>query len=296
MVIYDTIKKRIKGFVKKEEMLKYYTSVRIGGPADILAIPENPEDLKWLIVFLREKGIRSFIMGNGTNLIFSDRGFRGVVIKTNRCFNKVKVFENSIFSGSGIDLIELVLKSAEYGLSCLEPLTGIPGSIGGAIWMNAGAFDKEIKDCIERVQYINSNGNEKEEKVDFTYRGSPFKKGDIITGALFTFKKREKSEIMREIEVIRRRREKKQPLEFASAGSIFKNPNGGYAGEIIDRLGLKGMSVGDAEVSTKHANFIINRGKARADDVKRLIEIVRDKARKEKGVELELEVEFVNEK
>ncbi|TET79421.1 MAG: UDP-N-acetylmuramate dehydrogenase [Candidatus Cloacimonadota bacterium] len=296
MPIYDGIKKRIKGVVKKDEMLKEYTYIRIGGPADVLVIPESSEDLRWLTTFLEKKGIRFFIMGNGTNLVFSDKGFRGVVIKTNRCFNEIKVFGNRIFAGSGVDLIKLILKSAECGLSCLETLSGIPGTVGGAVWMNAGAFGKEIKDCIERIHYIDSGGDEKEREMDFSYRESPFQKGDIIVGARFYFEKKERVEIVREIEEVKKKREEKQPLDFASAGSVFKNPKNRFAGEIIERLGMKKMSVGDAEISSKHANFIINKRSATSDDVKRLVEKVRDRVRKEEGIELELEVEFVEEK
>lgn len=296
MPIYDGIKKRIKGVVKKDEMLKEYTYIRIGGPADVLVIPESSEDLRWLTTFLEKKGIRFFIMGNGTNLVFSDKGFRGVVIKTNRCFNEIKVFGNRIFAGSGVDLIKLIMKSVECGLSCLETLSGIPGTVGGAVWMNAGAFGKEIKDCIERIHYIDSGGDEKEREMDFSYRESPFKKGDIIVGARFYFEKKERVEIVREIEEVKRKREEKQPLDFASAGSVFKNPKNRFAGEIIDRLGMKKMSEGDAEISSKHANFIINKRSATSDDVKRLVEKVRDRVRKEEGIELELEVEFVEEK
>ncbi|TES92699.1 MAG: UDP-N-acetylmuramate dehydrogenase [Candidatus Cloacimonadota bacterium] len=296
MVIFDTIKKRIKGFVKRDEMLNEYTSIRIGGPADILVIPDNVEDFKWLIGFVRKREVRYFIMGNGTNLIFSDKGFRGVVIKTNRCFNEMKIFDDRIFAMSGIDLLKLILKSVENGLSSLEPLIGIPGTVGGAIWMNAGAFGKEVKDCIEKVYFIDRYGEEKEAEMNFSYRKSPFNRGDIITGALFTFEKKDRLEIMKEMEEVKRRREENQPLGFASAGSVFKNPANGYAGEIIDRLGMKRMSIGDAEVSAKHGNFIINRRDATCHDVKRLIEKIRDRVKKEEGVELELEVEFVKEK
>lgn len=296
MIIFDTIKKRIKGFVKMDEMLNEYTSIRIGGPADILVIPDNVEDFKWLIGFVRKREARYFIIGNGTNLIFSDRGFRGVVIKTNRCFNEMKIFDDRIFAMSGIDLLKLILKSVENGLSSLESLIGIPGTVGGAIWMNAGAFGKEIKDCIEKVYFIDRRGEEKEAEMNFSYRENPFNRGDIITGALFTFEKKDRLEIMKEIEEVKRRREENQPLDFASAGSVFKNPANGYAGEIIDRLGMKKMSIGGAEVSAKHGNFIINRGDATSRDVKRLIEKIRDRVKKEEGVELELEVEFVKEK
>ncbi|MCK4233718.1 UDP-N-acetylmuramate dehydrogenase [candidate division WOR-3 bacterium] len=296
MDIYDTICKRIEGFMKRDELLKEHTYIRIGGPADILVIPENVEDLRWLVAFLKKKKVRCFVMGNGTNLIFSDKGFRGVVIKTNKCFNEIRVAENKIFAGSGVDLMNLILKSAESGLSCLEPLAGIPGTVGGAIWMNAGAFEKEIKDCIEEVHYIDRNGEDKEEKMGFSYRESAFKKGDIIIGANFIFQRRERPVIVKEIEEIKRKREEKQPLDFPSAGSVFKNPDNKFAGEIIERFGMKTMRVGDAEVSSKHGNFIINRGNATSCDVRRLIQKIRDKIRKEEGIEFELEVEFVDEK
>ena len=296
MPIYNAIRKGISGVVKKDEMLKDYTFIRIGGPADILVIPENPEDFRWVIDFVKGKGIKCFIMGNGTNLIFSDRGFRGVVMKTNDCFDEIKFFENKIFAGSGLNLMDVIIKSTELGLSCLESLAGIPGTVGGAVWMNAGAFGKEIKDCAIRVHYMDSNGAEKVEEIDFSYRKSPFAKGDVITGALFSFRRKERSLIMNEIEEIKRKRREKQPLDTASAGSVFKNPDNGFAGEIIERLGMKNMSVGDAGISSKHANFIINRGNATSADVKDLIEKVRERVRSEEGIELELEVEFVEEK
>jgi len=296
MLIYDAIKKGMKGVIKRDAMLKDYTYISIGGPVDILTIPEGVEDFKWLMTFIRKEGFRYFILGNGTNLIFSDKGFRGIVVKMNRCFQGMKVYDKEIFAGSGVDLSKLILTSAEDALSGLELLSGIPGTVGGAIWMNAGAFGREIKDCVKSVHYMNKNGEEKEGEIEFSYRKSPFRKGDIITGALFGFEKRDKRQIMEEIERIKRKRMEKQPLEFASAGSVFKNPSNSSAGEIIDRLGMKGMRIGDAELSTKHANFIINRGNATSNDVKSIVEKIKEKVRKEEGIELELEVEFVEEK
>ena len=296
MPIFDTLSKKVCGVVKKDEALKTYTYMRIGGPADILVIPESVDDLRWVLSFAREQELEYFIMGNGSNLIFDDGGYRGLVIKTNACFSQMQVKAESIFAGSGVNLTELILASAAAGFSCLEHLAGIPGTVGGAVWMNAGAFGKEIQDCITDVRYFDRNGNEKARPVVFNYRKSPFEKGDIIRGAHFSFTRGDKDKILAEIEEVQRKRAERQPLEFPSAGSVFKNPPDRCAGEIIDKLGMKGMRVGDAEVSEKHANFIINRGDATCEDVRQLICKVRDRVLREEGIELELEVEFVKAK
>jgi UDP-N-acetylmuramate dehydrogenase len=295
MYIYDEIRGKITGEVRKDEMLKLHTYMGVGGPADIFICPQSSAEVLWLLKYLRRNQIRYFVMGNGTNLIFSDGGFRGVIIKTNMCFSELKVDSNRIFAGSGVDLLELVHKAAESGLSCIEKLAGIPGSVGGAVWMNAGAFGKEIQDCVEQIHYIDREGNEKVGEIDFSYRGSTLKKGDIIVGAHFMFTRRDRSEILTEIDEVQRRREEKQPLDLPSAGSVFKNPPNKFAGEIIDRLGMKGMRVGDAEISEKHANFIVNQGNASSDDVRRLVDKIIERVRREEGIDLELEVEFVSE-
>lgn len=296
MRISETIGKQIRGVVLSDAPLKEYTSMRTGGPADTLVIPESATDLRWVLSFARERDLSYFIMGNGTNLIFDDDGYRGLVIKTNACFCDLRIKGNSVFAGSGVVLMDLIQASASAGLSCLEQLAGIPGTIGGAVWMNAGAFGKEIQDCIEDVHYVDSAGNEKAEAVDFDYRKSAFKKGDVIMGAHFSFARRNGDEILTEIEEIKRMRSERQPLENPSAGSVFKNPPDRFAGEIIDRLGMKGLRIGDAEISEKHANFIVNRGEATCKDIRDLIDIVRKRVLQEEGIELELEVEFVKAK
>jgi UDP-N-acetylmuramate dehydrogenase len=296
MNISDAIAERIRGSVQRDVPLRDYTYMRVGGPADMLVVPERVKDLRWLLSFARERGARYFVMGNGTNLIFDDEGYRGIVIKTNACFSELQVRGESIFAGSGVDLMDLIRTAAEKGLSCLEQLAGIPGTVGGAIWMNAGAFEKEIQDCIDDVHYFDSEGNEKAGVVEFSYRESPFKKGDVIVGAHFSFTRRESNGILAEIEEIQRKRAARQPLEFPSAGSVFKNPPDRFAGEIIDRLGMKGMKIGDAQVSEKHANFIVNRGEATCDDIRKLIDEVRSRVLRDEGIALELEVEFVKAK
>lgn len=296
MPIFDTIKEHIKGKVSKNVPLKEHTYIKIGGPADIFVIPEEEESVKWLVQFLKEREIRFFVMGNGTNLIFSDKGFRGVVIKTNRCFDRFKLFEGGMFVGSGVDLMEAIYSSAKSGMSGLENLAGIPGTIGGAIWMNAGAFGCEIKDCVDNVYYIDNSGRNKTEKIELGYRSSSLRKEDIIVGADFYLQHGEKEEMLKQIEEVKKRRKKNQPLDYPSAGSVFKNPDKGYAGEIIERIGMKGMVVGGAEISSKHANFIINKGSSTCEDVKALIQKVRDEVNRIEGIELELEVEFVKEK
>jgi UDP-N-acetylmuramate dehydrogenase len=296
MPIFDTIKKYVKGEVAKNVPLKEHTYIKIGGPADIFVIPEEKEGMKWLVKFLKERGIRFFIMGNGTNLIFSDGGFRGVVIKSNRCFDGLKISENNMFVGSGIDLMKAIYTSAESGICGLEKLAGIPGTVGGAVWMNAGAFGCEIKDCVDRVYYIDNEGREKAEKIEMGYRSSSLSEEDIIMGADFHLGYGEREEILADIEEVKRKRKEKQPIDFPSAGSVFKNPDNGHAGEIVERLGMKGMVIGGAEISSKHANFIINRGDGTCDDVKKLIQKVQDEVSKNEGIELELEVEFVPEK
>lgn len=293
MAIFDVIRKNVNGVVKEHESLKPHTSMKVGGPADVLVIPENGDDLRWLLSFARKEGLRHFVMGNGSNLIFDDRGYRGVVIKTTTCLNQMQIDRERIFAGSGMALMELVLAAAGKGLSCLEQLAGIPGTVGGAIWMNAGAFGKEIQDCIRDVSYIDRNGNERVKTPTFEYRKSPFEKGDTILGGHFSFEKGDPEEIGTMIEDIQKKRAERQPLEVPSAGSVFKNPPDRFAGAIIDKMGMKGMRVGDAEVSEKHANFIVNRGNATSEDVRQLTDTIRERVLREEGIGLELEVEFV---
>jgi UDP-N-acetylmuramate dehydrogenase len=290
------------GQILYDEPMSLHTSLNVGGNADALVFIENEDQLVKVIRRLRAKKIKFFPAGNLTNILVRDGGYRGVILlmtgmKEINC-EHTSQDGHLISAQTGAALKKVVSRSAAEELTGLEFCAGIPGSVGGAVWMNAGAYGKEMKDVIASVTLLNADGVRKTMKraeISFSYRKTDFPDDTIILGAQFNLEKGEPVKIKRKITGILQSRQDKHPLEFPSAGSIFKNIPGQPAGELIEEMGLKGMTAGGAQVSPKHANFIVNRGKASASDILTLIELVQSKARKEKGVNLETEVVIIGE-
>lgn len=280
------------------EPMKKHTSFKVGGPCDLMATPESYDQMIKLIEICKENNIPYYILGNGTNLIVRDGGIRGFVIKTSK-LNNIEINGESVIAESGASLSLVSRKSADSGLTGLEFASGIPGSIGGAIAMNAGAYDGEISKIVESVLLIDDNGNTIElskDEMDFGYRQSIIlKKGYTVLRVKFNLHTGDKEKIFNRINELTKRRKEKQPLEYPSAGSTFKRPEGYYASKLIQDSDLKGTSVGDAEVSIKHSGFIINKGNATATDILELIKLVQKTVDEKFGVELQPEVRIIGE-
>jgi len=261
--------------IKENILMREYTSLKIGGRARFFANPSNKGELKKALEFAREKDIPVFLLGGGTNTLIRDEGVRGMVIKLNGDFRNIERSGKEIKAGGGAGLSSLISYSSSFSLSGLENLSGIPGSVGGAVFGNAGAFGTQIGDYVSSVLVMTRDGQERTIKdINFFYRGSSLK-DTIILEVLFSLKEDAKWRIDERIAGVLRKRRETQPTFAKTAGCIFKNPSGGFAGELIEKAGLKGRSIGDAIVSQKHANFIENRGNAKADDVLKLISFIK---------------------
>jgi UDP-N-acetylmuramate dehydrogenase len=284
--------------VKLNEPLKKYTTFNVGGPAEIFLIPDNLVALKQTLKLLYDKEIPVFILGKGSNIVVSDSGINGAVVWINQ-LNNIKVKKDKLIAQTGATLKKLANEALTAGLSGLEFARGIPGSIGGALYMNAGAYGGEIKDIITKVECINYQGETTtlaKKDLNLDYRQSIFQDENLIAvEATFELTPAEKETIKNKMQELDKKRWNKQPMEMPSAGSMFKRPENHYAGALIDETGLKGMNVGEAQVSTKHAGFIVNQGGADAEDIRRLVEKVKQKVYEETGIELETEPKFIGE-
>ncbi len=299
---------RIKGEIRHDEPMANHTSLRVGGPADLFIIPKDVSDLQ--LIFKNHGDLPLFILGEGTNLLINDKGFRGIVIAIKNCFKSIEppvFFKNAkgeeaavVTAGAATKMSYLVKNLAKYSLTGMEDLVGIPGSLGGALIMNAGADGTEISDVVRSVTRVNAEGDLetlKKSDLKFEYRKTTFpSKGGIIVEAELELKKGDHTQIQDRIDRHLARRKNKQPLSLPNSGSVFKNPEGDAAGRLIEAAGLKGFSVGDAGVSIKHANFIVNKGAATASEVLEVIEHVRATVLEKTGVELETEVIIVGER
>lgn len=283
--------------VKKGELMKNHTSFKIGGEVDFLATPENFSEIKDLIKTCKENGVQYTIIGNGSNILVGDEGIAGVVIKISSGLTSVKIDGNLIYAEAGVLLSTLANKVKLESLTGLEFASGIPGTLGGAIYMNAGAYGGEMKDVVKKVGYLDSDGEIREisgADAGFGYRKSIFVDSDkIILYAELELEKGDIEEITKTMLDLNQRRKDKQPLNFPSAGSTFKRPEGYFAAKLIEDSGLKGYSVGGAKVSEKHAGFVVNFDNATASDVKKLMEDVKNIVLEKFGVELEPEVKFL---
>lgn len=281
------------------EPMSRHTSFRIGGPADVIAQPKNEQELQALLRKAQNANIPITIIGNGSNLLVRDKGIRGLVIKLGNMLDEIKISNTTITFGSGISLAKAAKKSASLGLSGMEFAVGIPGSIGGAVYMNAGAYGGEMAHIVSSVRIMDLFGNVKDimaKDLDFSYRHTSLQKSDsFITSVTVKLQNGDIQDINAKMADFSNKRISKQPLDLPSAGSMFKRPPGYFAGTLIDETGLKGYTVGGAQVSTKHAGFIVNIGGATAADVLQLIRDVQNKVFAVHGVHLETEVLVLGE-
>ena len=273
------------------------TSFKIGGPAELMLFPASIEELQACIKLYAEQGEKPFILGCGSNLLVKDSGLDGVVISTEKLLGITLAGDGLVYCGAGVKLSELCVFAQKQGLSGLEFAYGIPGSAGGAAYMNAGAYGGEMKDVLHSAQYIDATGDLCElsaEQLDLGYRHSIFMQNHgVIAGLTVKLSPGDPAKIRTKMDETMQKRRDKQPLEFPSAGSVFKRPEGHFAGGLIEQCGLKGKGVGGAQVSEKHAGFIVNAGGATASDVRALIALVQTVVEAETGVFLEPEIRFV---
>lgn len=283
--------------MKRNVLLSKYTTFRIGGPAKYFFEVKDKKELISAVEFAKSKRLPFFILGGGSNLLVSDKGFKGVVIKI--LYSIFHIRNSKIFAGAGISLNKLVNISAEKGFSGLEWAVGIPGTIGGAVFGNAGAFGKSMKDIVEIAEAFDIEKdkfiNLKNKECKFKYKESVFKKNKklIIISVELKLKKGNIKNIKKRIKENLAYKKEKQPLKYSSAGSVFKNPKGKSAWGLLEKCGLRGKQAGKAKVFDKHANFIVNLGKAKAKDVKKLINLAKQRVKKKFKINLEEEIQFL---
>ncbi len=298
MYSFDNTKNRLSSIgceLLINEPMSRHTTFKIGGNADFFIKADTAEQLKKILNVCKDENIEYFTVGRGSNLLVTDNDIHAVIIELGEDFKKVKLLsDNTVYCGAALSLSALCVFARDNGLSGLEFAYGIPGSVGGAVFMNAGAYGGEMKDVVIKSTHITPDGEDKStdaSKLDFGYRHSYYSdKKDIITGASFKLNKDEKDNITARMDDFMNRRKSKQPLEYPSAGSVFKRPEGNFAGALIEKCGLKGASVGGAQVSEKHAGFIINRNNATCEDVCTLIDKIKSTVFKETGIMLEQEI------
>lgn len=302
LAIRDALNGVTVGNVWFDEPMSRHASLKLGGAADALVMTENEEQLGHVLQRLAEEQIPFMPVGNLTNILVRDGGYRGVMIWM-RGLDQVSVAsgpdgEYGIEAQAGAMLAKVVNLAASHELTGVEFCTGIPGSVGGAVWMNAGAYGREIKDVVSSVTVMDQNGRKKilkRSEIAFAYRQSNLPEGVIICRAHFVLQKGSGAQIRERMAEISKSRQEKHPLKYPSAGSVFKNLPGMPAGRLIEELGLKGLRRGDVQVSKKHANFIVNKGQGTASDMITLIKIIQEAARKEKGINLETEIAIIGE-
>ena len=289
----EELKSIVNGTILFDEPMSKHTSYGIGGPARAYITPNDKEDLKSILRYSKQEKISTYFVGSGSNLLVSDEGIDGIVITLGRSFKKLKINKNEVFAETGVMLGKMVKECTKKNLSGLESLIGVPGTLGGALIMNAGAFGGEISNYLDNVTVITMSGNEKKynkNDIDFNYRNSSFTDTEILINANFKFLKSSTETVTKNKLKASGGRKASQPLRFRSAGSVFKNPKEGAAGYFLDKAGLKGVRSGDAEISNIHANFFVNHGSATASDIMSLINMARNKVSRQFGVMLELEI------
>lgn len=286
-----------KGTVLTEEPMRMHTSFQIGGPAEIFVQPATGAEVCQAIRLAKEEQIPFFVVGNGSNLLVSDDGFRGMIVQIGRNLQEISVEDNVIYAQAGALLSRVSKTALEHGLTGMEFAAGIPGSLGGAVAMNAGAYGGEMKDILTDVEVLTPDGEIKTlslEELDLSYRHSCiFEKDYIVLSVHLQLEQGDKTVIRNRMDELARARREKQPLEYPSAGSTFKRPEGYFAGALIQEAGLKGYTVGGAQVSEKHSGFVVNRGGATAEEVLFLIKQVQKKVKSRFGVTMEPEVRMV---
>lgn len=287
------------GDILYNEIMKNHTSFKIGGPVDLMVIPENEEQIINGIKFCKENQINYMIMGNGSNLLISDKGFRGIIIKINDKFNNISFDGEKIYCQAGALLNAVSRRARDHSLTGMEFANGIPGTIGGAITMNAGAYGGEMKDVVTRVRVLDKDLKVREytnDEMNFRYRGSRVVDDCLIVlGVEIRLETGELDKINETMRDLTQRRSSKQPLELPSGGSTFKRPKGNFAGKLIEDAGLRGLHYGGAQVSEKHCGFVVNIDKATCHDVLTLISIIKKTVRDKFDVELEPEIKLIGE-
>ena len=285
--------------IRENIALAPYTSFKVGGPAKYFCEPTSVEDFSFALNWAKEKGLEAFILGKGTNLVFSDQGFKGLVIYTGKSFNQIFWDGNSVRAQSGALLWTVVNQSVGHGLQGMQNLAGIPGTVGGGTFINAGAFGQELKDVIVSVLSSTYSGElirRSNAECEFTYRHSKFfNLQEIILETTFALQSGDATVLQNEMRETLIKRKDKQPLHLPNAGSMFKRPPGQYAGVLIDQANLKGHRIGGAMISEKHSNFTVNAGGATAQDIFDLTEDVIEKVRQNSGTTLEREVLFIGD-
>ncbi len=288
------LKATVKGKLLEGEPMSEHTSYGIGGPAWAYITPKDKHDLGNILRFATEWDIQVYFVGSGSNLLVADKGFNGIVITLGKSFTRLEIYQNHVHAETGVMLGRMVKECINRNLSGLESMIGVPGTLGGALIMNAGAYGGEISNCLQKVEVMTPSGELKEyatSEIDFSYRHSTFKEDEIIISADFEMQEATSEVIQEKRSLASQGRKDNQPLRFRSAGSVFKNPKPDLAaGYLIDQAGLKGTRRGDAEISVKHANFFINHGSAKASDIAKLIRIARKEVKEKFDILLELEI------
>lgn len=297
MNIRDCFKNVRCGRKQYDVSLKKYTTYKLESTARMIITPRTIEELKKALDVIKKNNIKYKILGNGSNLIFANEVYDGVLIKLDN-FDELKINKNKIVVGAGYNLVKLTMKAANAELTGLEFASGIPGTVGGAVYMNAGAYKSDMGYIVESVKVLNPEGDIvtlKNKDLDYHYRSSFFQsnKDYIILEATLNLKNGQKEAILELINDRRKRRIETQPLEFPNAGSVFRNPEGDYAGRLIEECNLKGFHINDAYISEKHANFIVNKGNATGKDIKKLIEKAKAEVKEKFNIELKVEQEIV---
>lgn len=297
------IRENIDGEIKFDEPMSEHTSLKIGGPVDIMVFPEDPMALKRILLAAEKENIPVFVFGAGTNLLAADGEIDGIAISL-RAFKGIELTRETddnnvvLYVGAGVPLAMLINFARKYGYSGIEALAGIPGYIGGAVWMNAGSFGTEMKDLIVSVAVMDRHGEIevlKKDRLEFSYRKLNLPEGSIILSANIMLKKDDPAEVERRTKEFLKRKKETQPLGELSAGCVFKNPEGDAAGRLIDVAGCKGLRIGDVEVSQVHANYFINKGSATCRDFVALMDVVRKRVKESSGIDLEPEVKMVGQ-
>lgn len=294
--VMNEINNKTASLCLMNESLKKHTTYGIGGPADLMIFPKSKQDLIKVIEIINENKIQLTILGSGSNVLVSDNGIRGAVISLKNSLKKIEVDDNILYAECGTMLGKIVKHAVKNNLIGLENLNGVPGTLGGALIMNAGAWGGEISENLIHVEVINSKSEiQKIQKKDlnFSYRQSSFNKDDILLSAKFNLKKADKDIIKENFIEAQSGRKKSQPLNKRSAGSLFKNPKNNSAGKLLDEAGLKGFSIGDAKISEKHANFFINDGDATSKDMLMLIKKAHKEVKDKFNINLSLEVKLM---
>jgi len=289
----ETLSTMTKGSFLIDEAMAKHTSYRIGGPANAYITPHDKDDLSQILQFANQHGIATYFVGSGSNLLVADEGIDGLVITLGKSLKRLEITGATVFAESGVMLGKMVKECISRNLSGVESMIGVPGTLGGALVMNAGAFGGEISNYLKHVTVMQMDGQEKQYQpgdISFSYRHSTFPDDEIVISAEFELIQSDKETVQEKRAMASGGRKATQPLKFRSAGSVFKNPKEGAAGYYIDQAGLKGTKVGDAEISPIHANFFVNHGKAKASDVVALIRLARETVHDKFGIMLDLEV------